>query len=68
MNVIVVGMGRMGVNLARKLDRQGYSVCAIDQDPERLESLGESFGGSTVEGVGFDRAVLEPPESTVPVP
>ena len=59
MNVIVVGMGRMGVNLARKLDRQGYSVCAIDQDPERLESLGESFGGSTVEGVGFDRAVLE---------
>ena len=30
MNVIVVGMGRMGVNLARKLDRQGYSVCAID--------------------------------------
>ena len=59
MNVIVVGMGRMGVSLARKLDRQGYSVCAIDQDPERLESLGESFGGSTVEGVGFDRAVLE---------
>ena len=53
MNVIVVGMGRMGVNLARKLDRQGYSVCAIDQDPERLESLGESFGGSTVEGVAL---------------
>ena len=59
MNVIVVGMGRMGVSLARKLDRQGYGVCAIDQDPERLESLGESFGGRTVEGVGFDRAVLE---------
>lgn len=54
MNVIVVGMGRMGVSLARKLDRQGHEVCAIDQDPERLESLGASFGGRTVEGIGFD--------------
>ena len=40
MKVIVVGMGRMGTSLARKLDRQGYEVCAIDQDPERLKALG----------------------------
>lgn len=46
MNVIVVGMGRMGVSLARKLDRQGYSVCAIDQDPERLESLGSRLAAA----------------------
>ena len=49
MNIIVVGMGRMGTSLAHKLDRQGYDVCAIDQEPERLEALRESFGGRTVE-------------------
>lgn len=58
MKVIVVGMGRMGTSLAHKLDRQGYEVCAIDQDPERLKALGPTFGGQTVAGVGFDREVL----------
>lgn len=48
----------MGTSLARKLDRQGYEVCAIDQDPERLKALGPTFGGQTVAGVGFDREVL----------
>ena len=40
----------MGTSLARKLDRQGYEVCAIDQDPERLKALGPTFGGQTVAG------------------
>lgn len=58
MNVIVIGLGRMGTGLARKLDRQGHSVCAVDQDPERLEELGEGYTGRKVTGVGFDRDVL----------
>ena len=59
MNVIVVGLGRMGTGLARKLDRQGHNVCAVDQDPERLELLGDGFAGRKVCGVGIDRDVLE---------
>lgn len=59
MNVIVVGLGRMGTGLARKLDRQGHNVCAVDQDPERLELLGDGFAGRKVCGVGIDRGVLE---------
>lgn len=58
MNVIVVGLGRMGCGLARKLDRRGNDVCAIDQDPQKFEDLGEGFGGRKVVGVGFDRDVL----------
>ena len=59
MNVIIVGLGRMGIGLARKLDRQGYNVCAIDQNPERLEELGEGYTGRKLAGVGFDRDALE---------
>ena len=58
MNVIVVGLGRMGSGLAKKLDRQGYSVTAIDQDPDKFDALGEDFMGQKVVGVGFDRGVL----------
>lgn len=58
MNVIIVGLGRLGVGLAQRLDRQGHGVVAIDRDPERFEDLGDRFGGRTVAGVGFDRDVL----------
>ncbi len=59
MNVIVVGLGRMGSGLAKKLDRQGYSVTAIDQDPEKFDALGDDFTGERIVGVGFDRGILE---------
>jgi len=58
MNVIVVGLGRMGSGLAKKLDKQGYAVTAIDQDPEKFDALGEDYMGQKVVGVGFDRGVL----------
>ena len=61
MNVIVVGLGRMGTGLARKLDRQGHNVCAVDQDPERLELLGDGFAGRKVCG-----ASARPPSCPAP--
>ena len=66
MNIIVVGMGRMGTSLAHKLDRQGYDVCAIDQEPERLEALRESFGGRTVGASGSTARSWRRPASTAP--
>ncbi|MCI1665857.1 MAG: TrkA family potassium uptake protein [Atopobiaceae bacterium] len=59
MNVIIVGLGRMGTGLAIKLSKQGYDVTAIDRDPETFKGLGEDFAGEKVVGVGFDREVLE---------
>lgn len=59
MNVIVVGLGRMGTGLATKLSRQGAHVVAIDTNPETFEGLGADFAGDTVRGVGFDHDVLE---------
>ncbi|NLH92007.1 MAG: TrkA family potassium uptake protein [Atopobium sp.] len=59
MNVIIVGLGRMGTGLAIKLSKQGIHVTAIDKDPETFEGLGKDFAGETVQGVGFDHDVLE---------
>jgi trk system potassium uptake protein TrkA len=58
MNIIIIGCGRMGAELAQTLDRRGYGVTVVDSDPEAFEGLGRGFKGRTVVGIGFDRDVL----------
>ena len=58
-NIIVVGCGRVGSQLATLLSDNGNNVCVIDNDEEAFENLGRNFNGSTVVGVGFDTDVLE---------
>ena len=57
-NVIVVGCGRVGSRLADLLSENGCNVCVIDMNAEAFASLGRSFNGSTLQGVGFDEDVL----------
>ena len=59
MHIVIMGCGRVGAMLASGLERRGHSVAVIDQDPEAFRRLGPDFKGLTVEGVGFDREVLE---------
>lgn len=58
MNIIIVGIGRMGRSLARHLSKQGHRVCAVDRQPGALERLGEGYLGTKVCGNGFDRDIL----------
>jgi trk system potassium uptake protein len=57
--VVVVGCGRVGAGLAGSLAAAGEVVAVIDKDPKAFERLGEGFTGQTVEGIGYDRDVLE---------
>lgn len=59
MNVIVVGCGRVGSQLAELLSVEGHNVTVIDSDAEAFRRLGSAFNGVTVRGVGFDEKVLE---------
>jgi trk system potassium uptake protein TrkA len=58
MKVIIMGCGRVGEQTARILTDDGHQVTVIDPDPTALARLGLQFKGRTVQGVGFDRAVL----------
>ncbi|HJX43714.1 MAG TPA: TrkA family potassium uptake protein [Geodermatophilus sp.] len=58
MHVVVMGCGRVGSEIARRLERIGHSVAVIDQDPEAFRRLGPEFTGRQVTGPGFDRQVL----------
>ena len=58
MNVIVVGLGRLGLGLSLNLIKKGHQVSVIDSNPETFEALGKDFTGLKVAGIGFDRDVL----------
>lgn len=58
MDIIVVGCGRVGSQLATLFSRGENNVVVIDSDPQKFLSLGQSFEGSTLVGVGFDEDVL----------
>lgn len=53
-----MGCGRVGAALSAELDAAGHGVVVIDRDPAAFARLPEEFGGQTVTGQGFDRAVL----------
>ncbi|MCI9129997.1 MAG: TrkA family potassium uptake protein [Eggerthellaceae bacterium] len=57
-NVIVVGCGRVGSQLANMLSDNGNNVSCIDKSPDAFANLGRNFNGSTIQGVGFDEDVL----------
>ncbi len=58
MHVVILGCGRVGGTLALMLETDGHSVAIIDRDREAFLSLGRSFKGETVLGIGFDEDVL----------
>lgn len=55
MHVIVVGCGRVGSELAVRLQRDGHSVAVIDKNVRAFRRLPEGWPGQTVVGFGFDR-------------
>ena len=58
MHVVVMGCGRVGSEIARRLEDVGHSVAVIDQDPGAFRRLGPEFAGRQVTGLGFDRQTL----------
>ena len=57
-NVIVVGCGRVGSQLANMLSDNGSNVCVIDRSPDAFNNLGRNFNGSILQGIGFDEETL----------
>jgi trk system potassium uptake protein len=58
MNVIIVGCGRVGSELALLLSREGNNVAVVDNNKASFHRLGGTFNGLCVTGNGFDLEVL----------
>jgi trk system potassium uptake protein TrkA len=58
MNIVIVGCGRVGVELALALHRN-HTVSVIDRNARAFDRLGLHFSGRTIQGHGMDRTALE---------
>lgn len=58
MRIIIMGCGRVGLQVSLLLARQEHEVTVIDHDANALARLGENFKGRIVRGLGFDKNVL----------
>jgi trk system potassium uptake protein len=58
MRIIILGCGRLGVHLARRLDREGHDVTVIDRNSDSFARLGTEFRGTMIVGTGIDEEIL----------
>lgn len=58
MNIVVVGCGRMGSELAYRLYQRGHDVAVVDLNESAFDALPSDFTGRIVEGDAMNSDVL----------
>jgi trk system potassium uptake protein TrkA len=58
MNIIIVGAGTVGSNIAELLLQENHNITVIDLDKVRLQELGEQLDIRTLHGYGASQEVL----------
>ena len=59
MNVMIMGCGRVGSQLALLLAQESHNVTIIDKNLDAFKKLGGTFNGVAVTGSGFDEVLLK---------
>ncbi len=54
----MIGCGRVGSNVAKALNRDGWDVAVVDEKEDALQRLGDNWPGRFIVGHGMDMAVL----------
>lgn len=58
MNIVLVGAGRMGGEIAIRLADEGHDITVVDNDADCLERISTSVDVMTLQGNGADYSVL----------
>jgi trk system potassium uptake protein len=58
-NIIVIGCGRVGSELAQSISQQGAAVTVMDREASAFDRLPAGFRGRLVQGDALDRETLE---------
>lgn len=59
MNIVIMGCGRVGAQLAGMLDEEGHKVIVMDSDTYSFRRLPASFKGTPLVGDGTDEDYLK---------
>ncbi|MEK7787050.1 MAG: TrkA family potassium uptake protein [Chloroflexota bacterium] len=58
-NIIIVGCGRVGAEMAVSISHQNHLVTVIDANPRAFDRLGPDFQGRTVQGEAIEEDALK---------
>ncbi len=58
-DILIVGGGLVGQNLAERLSRDGYNVTLVEKDPLKIQELADTLDVQLVEGDGTTALVLQ---------
>ncbi len=58
MNIVIMGCGRVGAQLADILDEEGHKVTILDRDTYSFRRLPGNFRGTALVGDGTDEDIL----------
>jgi trk system potassium uptake protein TrkA len=58
-NILIVGCGRVGVELAHSISAKGHHVTVMDTNLQSFDRLGPGFSGRTVQGDALDQDSLK---------
>ncbi len=61
-NIVVIGAGSVGYNVARTLEKEGVDVTVIDIDAEKIRNISDNLDVGVVEGDGTSPSVLKKAE------
>ncbi len=59
MNVVIMGCGRVGAQLAALLEADGHSVTVLDTNADSFRRLPANFKGTALIGNGLDQGALK---------
>lgn len=62
MKIIIVGDGKVGLALTRRLSKEGHDLVVIDSDPHALELAAANYDVMTLQGNGASMSVLHQAE------
>ncbi len=59
LNIVIIGVGEVGYNLARSLSKSDYEITIIDIDPAKCSRVTDNIDAQVYEGDGASQRLLE---------
>ena len=58
-NIVIIGAGEVGFNLAKSLSKENHDITVIDIDPNKCQKVTNHVDAKVIEGDGCSQRILQ---------
>ena len=58
-NIVIIGAGEVGFNLAKSLSKENHDITVIDVDPHKCQKVINHVDAKVMEGDGCSQRILQ---------